>query len=218
MNNPRSRVVSRVDVVSIALVVAQLAGSALAYANLPDRVPTHFDINGAPDGFSSRVVGALALPVSSIAIGLFVRSVPRFMKGEARARALGSPIAEVTALVIGLLAGIHFVILDMALSGAPRAGRGLALVLSVFTLIMGLLMPKLRRNGVAGIRTPFSLSSDEAWQKTHRVGGALFVGAGLVGLVGVVTGSVAWVCVPLIAAALVASVYSYFASRGAAPS
>jgi len=210
----RSRL-SRADAVSITLVLAQLVASALTYTRLPDRVPTHFDIHGTPDGFSSRAVGAFLMPVISLGVGLLVRSMPRFLKGEARARALGSPLAETVTLVVGLFAGLHFVVLDMALSGAERAGRGLGLVLAVFTLALGLLMPKLRRNGFAGIRTPFSLSSDEAWQKTHRVGGMLFVVAGLVGLVAVAFGSVAWVVGALVAASLGASAYSYFAARGA---
>lgn len=208
---------SRADIVSIALVGAQLAASALAYGRLPDRVPVHFDLHGVADGFAARPFGAFVLPVSAAAIGLFVRAMPHTLRGEARVRALGSPIAEVTALVIGLFAGLHFVVLDTALRGAPRTGPALGLVLALFSLVLGLLMPKLRRNGLAGIRTPFSLSSDEAWQRTHRVGGMLFVVAGLVGLVAVAAGSVAGAVAPLVVASLAASVYSYFAARDTSP-
>ena len=44
-----------------------LVAGALVYSRLPESVPTHFDFNGDPDGWSSPAVAAFALP-----------SIPRF--------------------------------------------------------------------------------------------------------------------------------------------
>lgn len=203
-----------VDVAALGLVGGQLVGSALAYARLPERFPIHFDLHGTADGFASRAVGAFLMPCVSLALWAFVRTFPRRLTGEARTRALASPLAETALLVTGLMAGLHFVMLDVALSGSA-AGRGLGFVLASFTLALGLLLPKLRRNGIAGIRTPYTLSSDETWQKTHRIGGIFFFVAGLVGLVGTAVGSVAVVIGALVVATLASAVYSFLAGRPA---
>jgi uncharacterized membrane protein len=204
-----------VDVAALGLVGGQLVGSVLAYARLPERFPIHFDIHGTADGFASRPVGAFLMPCVSLALWTFVRTFPRRLTGEARTRALASPLAETALLVTGLSAGLHFVMLDVALSGSAAAGRGLGFVLASFTLALGLLLPKLRRNGIAGIRTPYTLSSDETWQKTHRIGGIFFFAAGVVGLVGTAMGSVAVVIGALVVATLASVVYSFLTGRPA---
>ena len=213
MMDSRTRSARATDVVAIALVGAQLAASALSYGRLPDRFPIHFDIHGTADGFASRPLGAFLMPLVSLGIWAFVRTFPRRLEGEARARALASPLAETALLVSALMAGLHFVMLDVALSGDTKAGRGLAFVLAAFSLALGLLMPKLRRNGIAGIRTPYTLSSDETWQKTHRIGGMFFVAAGIVGLVGAAAGSVSLVISALVTATFASIGYSFVASR-----
>ncbi|MBK6460923.1 MAG: SdpI family protein [Myxococcales bacterium] len=179
------------------------------YERLPTQVPIHFDLHGVADGFAPRLVGALLMPALSLAVWGVVRGAPLVLRGEARARALASPLAETALIVVALFAGLHVVMLDVALSGAPRAGRGLGFVLAGFSIALGLLMPKLRRNGFAGIRTPRSLSSDEVWQRTHRVGGALFVLAGVAGLAATALGHFAVAIGALVAASLAAAIASY---------
>jgi uncharacterized membrane protein len=149
------------------------------------------------------------MPALSLAVWGVVRGAPLVLRGEARARALASPLAETALIVVALFAGLHVVMLDVALSGAPRAGRGLGFVLAGFSIALGLLLPKLRRNGFAGIRTPRSLSSDEVWQRTHRVGGALFVLAGVAGLAATALGHFAVAIGALVAASLAAAIASY---------
>lgn len=204
------------DLASLGMVSATLLGSALVYTRLPERFPIHFDLHGNVDGFASRPVGAFLMPVVALATWAFVRSVPRFLTGEARMRALASPLPLVTALVSFLFAGLHFVMLDVALSGNATAGTALGLVLALFSVALGLVLPKLRRNGYAGIRTPYSLASDENWQKTHRLGGMLFVGAGLVGLIAVPFGSSAVAVGALVAASLASAIYSFTLGKTAA--
>lgn len=204
------------DLASLGMASASLLGSALVYGRLPERFPIHFDLHGHVDGFAPRAVGAFLMPVVALVTWAFVRSVPRFLSGEARVRALASPLPLVSALISFLFAGLHFVMLEVALAEGTRAGSGLGLVLALFSLGLGLVLPRLRRNGYAGIRTPYSLASDENWQKTHRLGGMLFVGAGLVGLVAVPFGSVAIAVGALVAASLASAVYSFTLGKNVA--
>ncbi|MFO0643469.1 MAG: SdpI family protein [Polyangiaceae bacterium] len=198
-----------VDSAALALVAGALGVSALVYPRLPERVATHFDAHGVADGFSPKVVGAFLLPVVAAAVWGFVRFYPRLLRGDARARALASPLAEVALMVVAFFVALHVVVLDVALSGASSGGRGLGLVLALFSVALGLVMPKLRRNGVAGIRTSATLASDETWARTHRFGGAVLVVGGVVGLFGAARGLVVVPVVALVLASLAAVVYSY---------
>jgi len=57
------------------------------------------------------------------------------------------------------------------------------LALSLLLIFLGNYMGKLRRNFWAGIRTPWTILNETVWERTHRLGGWLFVLAGLIGLV-----------------------------------
>jgi uncharacterized membrane protein len=50
---------------------------------------------------------------------------------------------------------------------------------SLLLIVGGNYFGKSRANFFAGIRTPWTLSSDYSWEKTHRLGGRLFVAAGI---------------------------------------
>ena len=86
-------------------------------------------------------------------------------------------------------------------------------------VVIGNYMPKTRSSFMFGIRTPWTLSSDIAWEKTHRFAGPLFMLAGGLGIIGAFVFSGIWLALQLsvlaIGAALVSVVYSYFAWRSA---
>jgi uncharacterized membrane protein len=74
----------------------------------------------------------------------------------------------------------------------------------------GVLCERAKRNWFIGIRTPWTLSSDRVWEKTHRVGGKLFKIAGVIALIGAMFQryAVFLVIVPAIAVAVFTIVYS----------
>ena len=77
---------------------------------------------------------------------------------------------------------------------------------------VGILCENTRRNWFVGIRTPWTLSSDKVWDKTHRVGGKLFKIAGVIAIVGIFFQSYAvyFVLIPALLVAAYTIVYSYF--------
>jgi uncharacterized membrane protein len=89
-------------------------------------------------------------------------------------------------------------------------------MIGVLFVVLGNVMPRARSNWMFGIRTPWTLTNDRVWERTHRVGGMTFVGAGLLLIVSAFLRPTAMVAV-LITASVLASVipiaYSYFAWR-----
>jgi uncharacterized membrane protein len=89
--------------------------------------------------------------------------------------------------------------------------------LGVMFAVLGNLMGKLRPNYFAGIRTPWTLQSRTVWIKTHRLGGCLMVGGGVVILIGslLVPSSLCLIAalVTLVFCSIIPAVYSYFSYR-----
>jgi uncharacterized membrane protein len=86
-------------------------------------------------------------------------------------------------------------------------------------IVIGNYMPKTRASFLFGVRTPWTLSSDHAWEKTHRVAGPLFMAAGALGIAGAFIFDGIWLALQMTAfigaAALISVVYSYFAWKSA---
>jgi len=89
----------------------------------------------------------------------------------------------------------------------------LPLSIGVLFVYIGVLLGKAKRNWFIGIRTPWTLSSDAVWDKTHKIGGRLFILAGVISIVGALLPDYAFLFIlpPVLAVAFYTIVYSYFA-------
>jgi uncharacterized membrane protein len=129
-----------------------------------------------------------------------------------------APFAQVYTI---MMLATHVVVLVLGVS-VLLAGAGYAvpiptiamLLLGALSMVIGNYTGKLRKNFFVGIRTPWTLSSDAVWERTHRLAGWLFMLGGLVAIVATLVGVPFWVAVAAVpAAGLIACVYSYFIYR-----
>lgn len=201
------------DVVTLVAIGATCAVTAAVYPRLPLRMPIHFNLHGVADGWASKGFGAWLMPLTMLGVVAFIRIGARFLAPSWRARTATSAASLLLLIVtIGMLA-IHFLMLHVALTGAASMGASLGVVLGAFWLALGLVMPRLRRNPWMGFRTPWTLSSDENWARTHRVAGIAMTVAGLVAVVAALAGSMATAIVAVIASGLGPLVYSFVIAR-----
>jgi uncharacterized membrane protein len=64
--------------VNLALLAALYAGSAVAYARLPERIPVHFDLAGTPDAWqSTTLLSWFMLPLITTALAGMLAMVGR---------------------------------------------------------------------------------------------------------------------------------------------
>jgi uncharacterized membrane protein len=199
--------------------IAQLLAVAFgiwAYPHLPAEVATHFDVSGDPNGWSSRVVAAIVLPALGVGLMLLFAVLPRLDPRQANYAKFGSTWWTVANAVGILLAALHILMLGKAMGWAVDMTRIVGFGLGGLLVLIGNLMTRLRPNWFMGIRTPWTLSSDQVWRRTHRFGGIAFVIAGL----GVLAASAARSSLALYfaigltgAAALGSVVYSYLLWR-----
>ena len=162
------------------LVVALAAGfSVWAYPQLPAVVATHFDLKGDPNGWSSRLFAAVFVPALGIVVALVFTALPHIDPRHANYAKFGPTYWTIANAVLVFVAAIHVLMLGKALDWPINMSRVASLGVGGLFVLLGNLMTRIRPNWFVGIRTPWTLSSDTVWRKTHRFGGIAFVIAGL---------------------------------------
>jgi immunity protein, SdpI family len=207
----------RNDAYAWALICGSVALTAALYTRLPPRMPIHFDWRGVPDDFADRAIAAWMLPATAAGLWVLLRRGAALLPGAWRKRLEASPTSAAALLVVGLLVVLDVAKLNVALHPGRPLGGAFSVGFAVFWILVGLILPRVRRNPIIGIRTVWTLTSDENWARTHRFGGWVFVIAGLCALPPALAGFHAVSLVVILTSALVPAAYSYLLARRLPP-
>ncbi len=207
--------VRRYVLISLGMVAAMFLVAAWAWPQLPPgaQIPIHWDAAGNPNGYASKEVGLLLVPLLSLGlVGLFAmipRIEPRRSNLSRSSRAYGVTWLAVIALMLFIQIVTTLVVLgyDLSIRSLALGGTG------VLFIVMGNYLGKVRSNFMFGIRTPWTLTSELSWNRTHRLGGKLFVILGSAVVVATLLGQqgleVAVLIIGLIVVIATLFIYSY---------
>jgi uncharacterized membrane protein len=205
----------RGDLLNLGLVALAFAAAGAIYRRLPATVPIHWNARGQANGFAPRAWGAFLMPVVMAGTYLLLSVIPRISpRGFGVERFARVYQIFQTAILAFLL--LMSVLVSWAGTGAKiPIDRAVYVGIGLLFVVLGNFLGKVTKNFFVGIRTPWTLASDEVWLRTHRLGGKLAVLAGL-GLI--VCGSLGagGAIASLVAAGLVGgvpAVYSYLLYR-----
>jgi len=170
------------DLAVLAIIAIPLVYLYFVYASLPEKVATHFNINGQPDAIgdkSSLWVGIAILSGVNILMFLLLRFLPA-IDPKKTAKYSAGVFNQIAVAVVLLLVCINIFIINAAQTGQFRFIKSLPVIMGVFFIFMGNLLHSIKPNYFAGIRTPWTLESEETWRKTHQLGGKIWVAGGFV--------------------------------------
>ncbi|NOK32420.1 SdpI family protein [Corallococcus exercitus] len=206
--------ISRAHVLSLGFVIAAFAMAIVFYGRLPESIPTHWNAEGVVDGHTPKPWGPFVLPLVMAAVYLVLVAVPRISpKGFSVARFQGV-FEGIQATLVAFLFLLNALVLLAGLGVPVPVARVVPAATGLVLVVLGNYMGKFTKNFFCGIRTPWTLASDEVWLRTHRLGGRLFVLAGVIVLVsGLLGGGPVPVLVAVTVAAMTPVVYSYFLYR-----
>ena len=197
-------------VTSGVLLLPILAG-VLLWNQLPEQIPTHWNAAGEVDGWGSKPFAVFGLPMFMLAVQwLCVLGTGADPKKEAHSEKVLKLVLWITPILSVVMNGIVF---------ATAMGKNVSVELVIPALvgvvlaIIGNYLPKCKQNYTIGIKIPWTLHSEENWNRTHRFAGRLWTVCGLViilaGLLGVV-----WIMLGIfILMVLVPVLYSYMLHR-----
>lgn len=188
------------------LTLLSLGHLAWRSGGVPDPMPVHWGLDGAVNGWASRDVGLAFGPAMTLLVPLLVVVAARLDPvGRLDLHAPRKLAAMATAIsMFGLV--LTSWVLEVARQPEPvLSGRGVLAAVGVLFAVLAWTLHDLPRNGIAGVRTPWSLASDENWRATHRVAVPGMALGGLATLLAAVALPEAW-AVGVGLAALVGSV------------
>jgi uncharacterized membrane protein len=202
------------ELAGLVLVLSSFAAVAILYQQLPDIVPVHWGLRGEANRFAPKPWGPFVGPITSAALFILFLGLPHISPKGFRIEPflrvyrfiqLTLQIFLFAILVVQLLAGTGL---------AVPIGRVVIVSAGALMAVMGNLMGKVRKNFFVGIRTPWTLSNDEVWSRTQRLGGWLMVLAGsVIVIAGLIGRGILIGIAALSAAAVVPVIYSYIVSR-----
>ena len=207
----------RKSLVGVLALAASLAFALAEYSRLPARVPMHWNIHNQIDRYGPRW-SVLALPaIALVVFPVLAYVLPRIDPHHANYEKHERSYWIVWNAVMVLMAGVAVFIIGAALGWSTNVGLGVPLLVGLLFLVIGNVMGRFRPNWFVGIRTPWTLSSEEVWRKTHRLAARMFVGAGLLLVAAAFlpfdAAKITAVLVATLIAAGVPTVYSYLEWR-----
>jgi uncharacterized membrane protein len=209
------RKLSVVDLFTLFFVVGAFAVTALLYGRLPDPLPTHFDLNGHPNGWMSRAAGAWIVPAIEVLVVALLRFGGYLLPRGWRERLEASPVRALALVTAVMLTSVHVMVLRASLSPLPNLGNAIWLLLGGLFVVLGFLLPRTKRNPFFGVRTAFALASDENWARTNRVGGWTMILGGIVAVVAGLVGVPAVAVAAILTSAILPALWSWvLAKRG----
>lgn len=164
------------------LIVAAVVVSIVAYPSLPETVPTHWGMSGEPNGWSSRFWGAWMLPLMMAFIWVIMRALPHIDPRKANYEKFRGIYEVFIAGILAFMLVLHIVVLKAATGSHIEMDRVAFLAIGGLFVLVGAVLPRTHPNWFFGIRTPWTMSSDLSWERTHKIGGPLFVALGLISI------------------------------------
>jgi uncharacterized membrane protein len=201
-------------IIGFLMVAGAVAAPACLYPGLPDRIPTHWNIEGKVDGYGGKwtlfLFPALMVGMLVLFYCLPALSPKHFEVDTFRPTYLY--IMDITLGLFGFMQGVllYTVYQNVHAGASIDPGRGLIAGMFLFFAFMGNQLGKVRRNFYIGVRVPWTLASDRVWNDTHRLAAWVMFAAGVIGFVLVILG--VWIVLPivlLVAAGLIPVIYSF---------
>ncbi len=164
-------------ILTSAVILMPMAAGALLWNRLPETVPTHWGIDGTPDGWSSRAFAVFVMPLILLTLHwlcLWVTERDNRKKGQSE---------KIMRLVIWLIPVISLFgcgsIYAAALGRPLDSTRVPLLLLGLLLTILGNYLPKTVQNRTIGIKLKWTLEDEANWNATHRLAGKLWTAGGL---------------------------------------
>ena len=196
----------------VFLLAGTVAFSLVVYSRLPERVPVHWGLSGEPDRYGGRLEGAFLVPAIMALVFALMRWLPSVDPRRANIAKFRDSYDLMVLVVMAFFAVIHVLVLGVSLGWAVDITTVVLAGVGVLFVILGNMLPRARSNFMFGIRTPWTLSSDSVWTRTHRVGGYAMVAGGLVTIAAAFVGPPLGITIAfasLMVAGLATIVYSY---------
>jgi len=168
------------DTISIILIVVSILAAIFFYEALPSQVITHWNFGGQPDGWDSKDSFVILMPAITLAIYLLFRFLPHIDPKKSNYEKFSLEYKMIQLLIVAFLTILFFVSIFANLGYNLQVGIIVPVMVGILFVFFGGYIKNIKPNWFVGIRTPWTLSSEKVWIKTHELGSKMFMVSGVI--------------------------------------
>ena len=197
------------SVISVIISILLFAlVNLLFYKKMPETLPTHWGFNNKIDGYSSKFTTLITTPLLLIFLNIFSCFM---LDNDPKNKDKNNFVITIGKATIPLVMLITFVISVFYGLGKKI---NVMVIISIFVgfllILIGNYLPKTKRNNTVGIKLPWTLNSDENWNKTHRLAGYFFILGGIFFLLTPFIGNEYLIFLTFMIIGIIPAIYSFY--------
>lgn len=199
------------EIVVLVIIIISIIIGIYFYPRMPERVASHWNTKGEVDDYMSKFWGLFLMPIISTILLLLFIFMPKIDPLKANVEKFRKYFDNFIVLLIAFLFYLYLLTIFWNLNIKFSMIGFLAPAFGILFYYCGVLVENAKRNWFIGIRTPWTLSNEKVWDKTHKIGGKLFKIVGIIAFLGISFQNYALflVLVPVILITIYTIVYSY---------
>jgi len=176
------KVFSKKEILPVALIVVAFIVGLLLYPDLPETMPSHWNAQGEVDAWSSKNFSVFFFPGLTLGIYLLMTFIPLIDPLRKNYIKFRMVYFWFRTIFVVFFISLYFYTLWVGLGSELNINYFILPAMSALFILIGMFLPKIRKNYFVGIKTPWTIHSEEVWNKTHQFSGKLFVIAGMIAL------------------------------------
>ena len=208
MTNMRKEIILALFVILLQFLVA-----IYYYPQMPDQIASHWNIQGEANGYMSKFWGLFLVPLMSVGLFFLFAVIPRIDPLQNNIKEFIGYYWSFIILFLGYMLYIQVLIVVWNLGFTYNMFQALSPAMGILFFSIGFIIGKAKQNWFMGIRTPWTLSSEIVWEKTHRLGGKVFMISGLISILGFFFEgyfALLLIMAPIMVGSIFLVVYSYY--------
>ncbi len=174
----------KIHIIIIVLIIISFITAIYLYQVFPDKIASHWNTKGEVDGYMSKFWGVFLMPIVALAAFLLFLFLPKIDPMKNNIKKFEKYYDGFILVIILFFIYIYILTVLSNLNIKFNMSHAIIPALGIFFYYIGVFMKKLKRNSFVGIKTPWTLSSDKVWDKTHALGSKLFKIIGVLFILG----------------------------------
>ena len=197
------------------LVALSFFVGAVLFPMMPDMMVSHWNIVGEADEYLPKFWGLFLMPILSFVMFFCFLFLPKMDPLRENFEKFRRVFERFFLVLLLFLFYLYAITLLWNIGFRFRMNVVLPPAFSLLLFFTGVLLGKAERNWFVGIRTPWTLSSETVWKKTHVLGATLFKFSGVIALASLFVPEYAFLLVlaPVLLSTVSLVLYSYFEYR-----
>lgn len=198
-------------IISTLLCLTPIIFGMILYDRLPEQIAVHFNAANVPDNYASKGFAIFGIPIFMAILNIIIIIINN---NAPKSNLVSIKVKNLVIWLIPILSVItNSIVLLYAVGTEINIGFVITIVVGIIFIVVGNYLPKTKQNYLIGIRLPWTLNSEQNWNKVHHIAGYIWIVGGFVIIIGAFLGGAICYVVTMISIAImviVPSVYSYY--------